>query len=549
MAVNQFLSIPAAATGAAPVSSATAWTFGTAVSISSATTVDMVVIGFQFQNTDIPALDVNQNILFEVTVGGVTKLQIPFNMKADTLVGYDFANSSAIQAFYFPEPYYIPRGSNVQVKVTDSIAAALTYNGVKLLYQELPQPLIETLTDNFDDNSVDTAKWNAISWGTPPTVTEASGKGVITFPNPSVNTDDGYYESDNYYDLTSSSVFFQPTTFPIGDSSSYLSLQMDSNNKIEWEYWNGHLYAQYFVGGSRTNIVDLTYDPAVHVWWKISESGGTITWWTSVDGLIWTSRATVANPITITALRVYLEALTWSSGISNPGTFEFDNFNVAPSSSNTTVTPTTGSLAITGYAPTVVIGTRLTPTTGSLTLTGYVPTVRTNTILTPTVASLSLTTFAPTTLVSDNKTATPSVASLTLTTFAPTTSVSDNKQVTPSVATLTLSTFAPTATVSSAQAVSPDTASLTLNTFDPVLTVSDHKSATPTTASLTLATFAPTVIVGVDSISVTPSPASLTLTGYAPTIRTTMTARNYFIDSSGNIFWLVSESLGLVEKV
>lgn len=135
MSGRRFYALRELVAGAAPVSSASAWTFGSAVTLHDALPQDIHVYGLQFQNTDIPALDVNQEILFEITVGGTTKLQIPFNMKADTLVGYDFASGSSIK-FFLPEPYVIPAGSAVAVKVTDSIAAALTYNGVKLLYME-----------------------------------------------------------------------------------------------------------------------------------------------------------------------------------------------------------------------------------------------------------------------------------------------------------------------------------------------------------------------------------------------------------------------------
>lgn len=140
MAANQFLSLPAAATGLSLVSSATAWAYGSPVTLAASLASDIAVIGFEFHNTDIPAVDTNQDILFEITVGGTTMIQLPFNMKADSLVGYDFAESASIQAFYFPEPYFIPAGSAVAVKVTDSIAAALTYNGVKILYNELSHP-------------------------------------------------------------------------------------------------------------------------------------------------------------------------------------------------------------------------------------------------------------------------------------------------------------------------------------------------------------------------------------------------------------------------
>lgn len=156
MAANQFLSLPAAAAGVAPVSGGSAWAFGTAVVLSSSTTTGMRVLGLQFQNTDIPALDTGQDILFEITVNEVTKLQIPFNMKADTLVGYVQTSSASIQSFYLPEPYYIPSGSSVWIKVTDSIAAALTYSGVKLIYEDTG-PLFTQAAYRFYEDGTETA--------------------------------------------------------------------------------------------------------------------------------------------------------------------------------------------------------------------------------------------------------------------------------------------------------------------------------------------------------------------------------------------------------
>jgi len=127
-------SLPVETNGAAPRSSATAWVFGSAVTLNASLSTDIHVIGLQFQNTDTPALDTTQEILFEITVGGTTKLQIPFSIRADSLVGYH--DTSSAYTFYLPEAYTIPKGSAVAVQVTDSIAAALTYGGVKLLYMQ-----------------------------------------------------------------------------------------------------------------------------------------------------------------------------------------------------------------------------------------------------------------------------------------------------------------------------------------------------------------------------------------------------------------------------
>jgi len=139
MAANQILSLPAAATGLAPDSSATAWTYGTAVTASASLGVGINIIGLQFQVTNIPTVDATQEILFDITIGGTTKVQIPYTQRSDTAVGYYQAPS---QTIFLPEPYSVPGGSAVAVKVTDSLSSAITYNGVKILYQEKTPPAV-----------------------------------------------------------------------------------------------------------------------------------------------------------------------------------------------------------------------------------------------------------------------------------------------------------------------------------------------------------------------------------------------------------------------
>jgi len=149
MAANQILSLPAAATGLAPVSSATAWTFGTAVTASASLPAGINIIGLQFQVTNIPTVDTTQQILFDITVGGITKVQIPYTQRSDTAVGFYPSVPYSGGTVFLPEPYKVPGGSAVAVQVTDSLSSAITYNGVKILYQENTPPTValDTPTD------------------------------------------------------------------------------------------------------------------------------------------------------------------------------------------------------------------------------------------------------------------------------------------------------------------------------------------------------------------------------------------------------------------
>ena len=103
------------------------------------------------------------------------------------------------------------------------------------------------------------------------------------------------------------------------------------------------------------------------------------------------------------------------------------------------VTPATGSLTLTGLAPTVSTPVTVTPATGSVILTGLAPTVSTPVTVTPSTGSLALTGFAPT--VSTPVTVTPVTGVLVLSGFAPT--VATPVTVVPETGVLVITGFAP----------------------------------------------------------------------------------------------------------
>lgn len=173
------------------------------------------------------------------------------------------------------------------------------------------------------------------------------------------------------------------------------------------------------------------------------------------------------------------------------GTNDIGATEVAASVSNTTITPSVGSLALTGNAPTVTRSGSITvtPSAGSLALTGVAPTVLrgSNTTITPTAGALSLTGQAPTLTYTLES---PPAGTLTLTGAAPTVVVSQVRQA--SAGSLALTGLAPT--------------------------VIRGTIVRPTVGSLSLTGAAPTVSIGSGSGTVTPSVGALTLTGTAPTV-------------------------------
>lgn len=235
-------------------------------------------------------------------------------------------------------------------------------------------------------------------------------------------------------------------------------------------------------------------------------------------------------------------------------------------------TPTTASLATTGYAPTVTASDHktVTPTTATLTTTGYAPSVTatggsapfaqadwlnprgrawlyvpqshryagtpvSNTVVIPTAATLTLTGYAPTVtngvvVVPFSQTEWPNprinprykqqpaggrVLGEEPFPFTQTEWPNPNRRVLakPAFTQSVSYTLAP-APVS----VTPTTATLTTTGYAPTVTASDHKTVTPSTATLTTTGYAPTVTVESANRTVTPTTAVLVLTTYAPDV-------------------------------
>lgn len=137
MALDDIDALPAAADGITVSSAASAWGYGVWVELSASLSTDIYIISVLFESTNIPALDTTIEQIIDVGVGAAgaesTKVQIPYTVRCDTQVSYYLTTPETI---YLPEPYLISSGERVAIKVADSLAAAVTYNGVKLMYKE-----------------------------------------------------------------------------------------------------------------------------------------------------------------------------------------------------------------------------------------------------------------------------------------------------------------------------------------------------------------------------------------------------------------------------
>lgn len=201
----------------------------------------------------------------------------------------------------------------------------------------------ETLQDLFNQTTLNASLWSQFTSGA--TLAYSSSGATVTLPNPTTSSTDGDISANTTYDLTNSYVFLQGITMPAptaGSTDAQLWIRIDSNNWLRWVYEAGTLYAQYMIAGASTTVFSVAYNATTHKYWRIREgtgagAGGTAgnTYWdTSTDGLSWTNRGSVATPITVTALSIFIACISFGADTA-AGTFKWNNFNILPSTTPT----------------------------------------------------------------------------------------------------------------------------------------------------------------------------------------------------------------------
>jgi hypothetical protein len=245
---------------------------------------------------------------------------------------------------------------------------------------------INTLVDDFNGPFVDGVTWTA---------TGSSVAGNVFVNNNQVNIYHGPGAETNKfstvatYDLTGSAAYVQVKSY--GDTSQ-------ANHSVQfYMFLDGNNYYVFYTGGTTLNAasnIAATFNSTpvgtigdANRWLRIRESGGTVFWDTSPDGITWTNQSSVAAGFAITSLEVILQAQTSGDAKGNQGIF--DNFNTLDKSpytyrpvepGNPRVGPMPLRLRRFGFSTrwprgddvAVSVDTTITPGAGSLILTGSV---------------------------------------------------------------------------------------------------------------------------------------------------------------------------------
>jgi hypothetical protein len=192
----------------------------------------------------------------------------------------------------------------------------------------------------------------------------------------------------------------------------------------------------------------------------------------------------------------------------------------APAGTDTPVNPGAGSVAFTGYAPSIAQSANQSaaPGAGSLGITGYAPTVAQsiNGSVAPGAGSVAITGYAPT--ITQPQAVAPNVGSLTITGYAPTVTQAINQAVNPNAGSLALTGYAPSVGQSVNQAAAPGAGSVALTGYAPAVAQSAHQGVTPDAGSLTVTGYAPSVVQESASRTAQPGVGLIEITGYAPSV-------------------------------
>ena len=280
------------------------------------------------------------------TTGGTVVTISGSNFRAGASVKFDnitasnvnVASSSTISAVVPAHPVGL-----VTVTVTNSDGQSGTRSNA-FTYTTAPEVTI--LTDNFDDNSLDTVKWtrnNLFSGFTDAAVpiTETSQRlhiGALPLGQPGSHYNG--IRSAKTVDFTAAYSYVELVQAPASSTKAdaMFTIGKDANNYYRIYVEEGNFVCQAKIGGTKRNVLNAVYNPFTDRYWRIrhDQSTGDVVFETATDNGgapgTWTLRYRERWDVTsvpVTAVIFELKAGTWQAESAAPGLVVFDNFKAA----------------------------------------------------------------------------------------------------------------------------------------------------------------------------------------------------------------------------
>ncbi len=224
-----------------------------------------------------------------------------------------------------------------------------------------PRALAATIvSDNFNDNSLDTTKWGTTLFSgftnTSLGLNETSQQLQI---GPLLqNTGGSNYRgvrTNSTYNFSGAYAFVELVQAPNSNTAAdaMFTVGNDVDNYYRIYVSAGNLIGLKKIGGAKTTLFTITYSSTNHRFLRIRNDSGNVTLDTATGSSgvpgTWTQQysETWNSSISLTSIIFELKAGTWQSETNAPGTIIFDNFevadNTAPAPTVSAISPTSGS--------------------------------------------------------------------------------------------------------------------------------------------------------------------------------------------------------------
>lgn len=194
-------------------------------------------------------------------------------------------------------------------------------------------PSAQTLVDNFNDDTIDAARWNV--YGTPAPVAERIREvnGRIEIRPASGTTGYSGIISVASFDLVASEVRVELVRALASTATEVATFFRLKNvaDYVEFRVSQGRLDCGTKVAGVFSYFGVQAYEPDRHRWLRLRERDGMLLWEASGDGCEWTLVASRNSPIDLGAVQVELGAGTYAA-VPAPGVAIFDNLNTPETS-------------------------------------------------------------------------------------------------------------------------------------------------------------------------------------------------------------------------
>ncbi len=191
------------------------------------------------------------------------------------------------------------------------------------------------LSDDFNDNRVDTTKWRYSNASSASIILEQNQRLEIPLrPNAT-----GYYgiQTLGTHDLREKtvSVDLLQATSQGGWAETYFQIKRDESNYYHMSVGAGSFVLDAWTNGVRDRTV-LSFDPVNQRFWRFRHdvASNTMNFETSANGTAWTTQKIVVTGFQLDSMYAVLMAGAWGTGNGAPGAAIFDNFTIKSNSTN-----------------------------------------------------------------------------------------------------------------------------------------------------------------------------------------------------------------------